>query len=40
MELLSEASIFPENRLAELLKEADELTATLITCVKNTKEKR
>jgi four helix bundle protein len=40
MELLIEASMLPENRLAELLKEADELTAILITCVKNAKDKR
>jgi len=40
MELLIDASIFPEGKMAELLKEADELTAILVTCVKNAKEKR
>lgn len=40
MELLIEASIIPENKLSELLKEADELTAILVTCVKNAKEKQ
>jgi len=40
MELLIDASIFPEGKMAELLKEADELPAILVTCVKNAKEKR
>lgn len=40
MELLIDASIITEGKMAELLKEADELTAILVTCVKNAKEKR
>ena len=40
MELLSESSIVVPARLTELQTEADELTAILITCVKNAKEKR
>ena len=40
MELLVDAAIIPESKLNELLKEADELTAILVTCVKNAKEKR
>lgn len=40
MELLIDASIFPKGKMAEFLKEADELTAILVTCVKNAKEKR
>jgi four helix bundle protein len=40
MELLIEASIVTETKMADLLKEADELTAILVTCVKNAKEKR
>jgi len=40
MELLIDASVIPESKMAELLKEADELTAILVTCVKNAKEKR
>jgi len=40
MELLIDALIIPEVKMAELLKEADELTAILVTCVKNAKEKR
>jgi four helix bundle protein len=40
MELLVEAAILPENCLAELMNEADELTAILVTCVKNAKETR
>jgi len=39
MELLVEAMILPERRLSELMKEADELTSILITCVKNVKNK-
>src|SRR6266404_2210836 len=34
LELLSESGIMPEQRLAELVKEADELAAILVTCVK------
>ena len=40
MELLINASIVTESKMADLLKEADELTAILVTCVKNAKEKR
>ena len=39
VELLIEANIVPENKLQDLLKEADELTAILITVSKNTKSK-
>ena len=40
MELLVEAEIIPENKLADLINEAGELTAILITCAKNAKEKK
>ena len=40
LELLCDAEMIPGDRLAPLQKEADELTAILITCVKNTKLKR
>jgi len=40
MELLVEAGIVPQNRLDDLMKEADELTAILVTCVKNTRNKQ
>jgi four helix bundle protein len=40
MELLSESGIVVPARLTELQKEADELTAILITCVKKAKQKR
>lgn len=40
MELLIEASIVPENKLSELLKETDELTAILVTCAKNARKTR
>jgi four helix bundle protein len=40
MELIVEAGIFPESRLAELMREADELTAILITCAKKVKERK
>jgi len=39
MELLSEGGIVVPARLCELQKEADELTAILITCVKKAKQK-
>jgi four helix bundle protein len=39
MELLVESTIVPENRLAELLKETDELIAILVTSVKTAKSK-
>jgi four helix bundle protein len=38
LELLIEANIFPEEKLKPLLKEANELTAILITVVKNVKD--
>ena len=40
MELLSESGIVPEARLADLMEEANQLTAILITCVKNAKAKK
>jgi four helix bundle protein len=40
MELLAESGIVPSLRLEDLQKEADELTAILITCVKKTKNRR
>jgi four helix bundle protein len=39
LELLVETEIMPADRLADLMKEADELTAILITCAKNAKAK-
>src|SRR4051794_17842187 len=38
LELLVESGIVPESRLSELLQEANELTAILVTCVKRAKE--
>lgn len=40
MELLVESGIIPEAKLSDLMKEADELTAILVTCVKNTRKKQ
>jgi four helix bundle protein len=37
LELLVESSIVPRPKLADLMAEADELTAILTTCVKKTK---
>ncbi len=37
LELLVESEIVPVERLADLMKEADELTAILITCARNAK---
>jgi four helix bundle protein len=37
LELLAETNILPATRLRNLLREADELTAILVTCVKNVK---
>ena len=37
LELLIEAEIMPAHRLKDLLAEADELTAILVTCVKRAK---
>lgn len=39
LELLVESEIIPVERLADLMKESDELTAILITCAKNAKAK-
>jgi len=39
MELISEASIFSEERLLPLRQEAQELTAMFVTMVKNVKNK-
>jgi four helix bundle protein len=39
LELLAEAGVVPEARLAGLLREADELTAILVTCVKHARAK-
>ena len=38
LELLGESGIMPEHRLADLVKEANELTAILVTCVKRAKK--
>ena len=40
MELLVEASIVPNERLAPLLDEANQLAAILTTCVKNAKARK
>ena len=40
MELLTESAIVPPARLKELQAEANELTAILVTCVKNAKKKK
>ncbi len=40
LELLVEAKIFPKEKLAPLVAEANELTAILITCVKRAKKKK
>ncbi|MBW1970941.1 MAG: four helix bundle protein [Deltaproteobacteria bacterium] len=40
MELLVESGIITIERLTELMKEADELTAILVTCVKKTKQRK
>ena len=37
IELLSESSIVPLSRVEDLLSEANQLTAILVTCVKNAK---
>ena len=39
IELLLESAILPENRLADLLKETDELTAIFVASVKTAKSK-
>ena len=40
IELLGDAEIVPKNRLADLSTEINELTAILVTCVKNAKNKK
>lgn len=40
MELLVESKIVAESRLADLMDEADQLTAILLTCVKNVKVRK
>jgi four helix bundle protein len=40
MELLVEAEIIPEKRLEGLMNEAGEITAIMVTCVKNVKDKK
>lgn len=40
LELLSESGVVPASRLADLLEEADQLTAILVTCVKRAKSAR
>ena len=40
LKLLTDAFNTSESKMAELLKEADELTAILVACYKNAKEKR
>ncbi|MEI6892897.1 MAG: four helix bundle protein [Pontiella sp.] len=40
MELLIAAEIIPEAKLSDLINEADELMAILVTCVKNVKAKK
>jgi four helix bundle protein len=40
LELLSESGVVNPERLTDLQQEADELTAILVTCVKNAKQRR
>jgi len=40
LELTVEAGTFSSERLNDLISEADELTAILVTCAKNAKHKR
>ena len=40
LELLVEGGILPKDRLSDLLDEAQQLTAILVTCVKNAKATR
>ena len=40
VELLGDSEIVPRNRLADLSAEINELTAILVTCVKNAKAKK
>jgi four helix bundle protein len=39
LELLLESGIMPENRLTDLIEEANQLTAMLVTCVKRAKNR-
>ncbi|MBA4191514.1 MAG: four helix bundle protein [Planctomycetaceae bacterium] len=39
-ELLAEGDVVPANLLADLMRECDELTAILTTCVKNVKARK
>ena len=39
MELIVESGVFSEERMKEMMKEADELTAILTTCVNNVKKR-
>lgn len=40
LELIVESEVMASERLADLQKEADELMAILVTCVKNAKKRR
>ena len=40
LELLVESGIVPERKLSDLMAEANELTAILVTCVKKTKQRK
>jgi len=40
MELLVEAGIFPQSKLAALMKECDELTAIIVSAINTAKRKR
>ncbi len=40
LELLAESGIVPSVRLADLMKETNELTAILVTCAKNAKQRK
>jgi len=40
MEIIVEANIIPAKRMDELMREADELIAVIITCVKNAKKRK
>jgi four helix bundle protein len=39
LELIIESGVMPHERLADLINEADELTAVLVTCAKNAKRR-
>ncbi|MBN2560637.1 MAG: four helix bundle protein [Phycisphaerae bacterium] len=39
MELIVESEVFSKDRMKDVMKEADELTAILTTCVKNAKKR-